>query len=126
MSNYEVVTSSPDSYPGVSGKVYTIHQKSDRVRGIPQYDDETIANAVCDALNKGHQLTAELRYMHNHVQQQAEVKTTFAPADEVLYYHVQDHLPVLVSMSSDAADRRSQVLAEAGYSEAVVTWMPVK
>jgi len=123
---YKVVTSSPAWYKGVTGKVYAIHDESDRVRGIPYYDVEETANSVCEALNNGDKLTAELRYKHNHISKTAEIITVFESAEDVLYYHVQDQLPATVSMSSDSAEHRRQALSEAGFSEPVVAWMPAK
>lgn len=126
MTKYHVVTSSPDWYKGVTGQVYTIYEGENRVRGIPHYDVESTANGVCDALTNGDQLIAELRYRHKYSPQSAEILTTFAPAEEVLFYHVQDQLPATISMSDDPAAHRAQALREAGYDEPVVSWLPVK
>lgn len=126
MTKYHVVASSPDWYKGVTGMVYTIHDGEKRVRGIPHYDVESTALAVCDALVNGDQLIAELRYMHKYVPKTAEILTAFAPAEEVLFYHVQDQLPETVPTSNDQAVRRIQALRDAGYDEPVVSWLPAK
>lgn len=126
MTKYHIVESSPDWYKGVTGLVYTIHEGENRVRGIPHYDVKGTASAVCDALNNGDQLIAELRYRHNYVPKTAQILTTFAPAEEVLFYHVQDQLHATISMSNDPAAHRAQALREAGYDEPVVSWMPAK
>ncbi|MGY2173903.1 hypothetical protein [Pseudomonas azotoformans] len=126
MTKYHVVASSPDSYKGVTGLIYTIYEGENRVRGIPHYDVESTANAVRDALINGDQLIAELRYRHKYTPQSAAILTTFAPAEEVLFYHVQDQLPATISMSNDPAVHRAQALKEAGYDEPVVSWLPAK
>lgn len=125
MPQYHVVTSSPDFYKGVTGKVFAIHDASGKVRGIPYYDVQSTADKVCEALNSGSQLRAELRYKHNHKPYEAEIITTYAPASEVLYYHVQDKLDPTVLMSRDSQQHREQALNQAGYSEPVVSWVPV-
>ena len=126
MTKYHVVASSPDWYKGVTGLVYTIYEGENRVHGIPHYDVESTAKAVCDALINGDQLIAELSYRHKHIPKTAEILTVFAPAEEVLFYHVQDQLLATVSMQSDSATHRAQALREAGYDEPVVSWTPVK
>lgn len=124
MAKFRVETSSPEFYKGVTGTVYTVHDEVGRVRGM-HYDDEQTANDVCNALNNGDQLSANLRYKHNQTEKSAVIPTTYSSAEDILYYHVQNDLPGTTSMSLDQSVHKALALSEAGYSEPSVTWLPI-
>ncbi|MGO4309996.1 hypothetical protein D3C81_1248690 [compost metagenome] len=125
MNKFRVVTSNPEWYKGGKGTIFTIHNESWPLRGLT-YEVESDAYSVCDALNRGEQLSAELKFKHDNLPQTVTILTALAPAQDVLYYHVQDKLSGTASMSLDSDLHKAQALREAGYSDPVVYWRVAK
>lgn len=122
MNKFRVVKRNPEWYKGGKGTIFTIHSESWPLRGLT-YEVESDAYSVCDALNRGEQLSAELKFKQGDLPQTVTILTALAPAQDVLYYHVQDGT---ASMSLDSDLHKAQALREAGYSDPVVYWRVAK
>lgn len=123
MSVYRIEESRPDWYKGL-GPIYQIHDDEGPIRQL-RWDYEPTAIAVCDRLNKGQELLAELSYKLHGKQMSAAIPTLFAENDDVFYAHVVNSLSPEDQSASTQAEKRS-ALSKNGYSEIIIHWEPIK
>lgn len=123
MPKYRIEESRPDWYKGL-GSIYQIHNETGPIRQL-KWDYQPTAVSVCDALNRGLELLAEISYKLNGKQVAAAIPAHFAENEEVLYSYAIDQLPESDQKAATVEEKRS-ILISNGYSEIIVHWEPIK
>ena len=123
MTQYRIEESRPDWYKGL-GPIYQIHDESGPIRRL-KWDYQPTAIAVCERLNNGLQLLAELSFKLNGEQMSVAIPAFFAENDEVLYAHVVESLPP-GDQQAMTLEAKRLALTKNGYTETIVYWEPIK
>lgn len=100
--------------------IYQIH---DDQGPIPQlrWDYEPLAKVICDDLNDGLDLLAEIQYKLNGQQQSLVISSQFAAAEDILYFLESQKLCECHRAHLTTEEKRSILLKE-GYSEISISW----
>ena len=123
MTQYRIEESRPDWYKG-SGPIYQIHNDAGPIRQL-KWDYQPTAAAVCEALNKGLELLAEVSYKLNGKPVAVAEAAHFAGADDVLYALEQEKLPP-EDQGAITTEQRRAVLLKNGYTDLRVDWETIK
>ena len=119
MPKYRIEESRPDWYKGL-GPVYQIHDESGPIREL-KWDYEPTAIAICDDLNNGRALLAEIHYKLNGKQVDTTGPIQFTENEDVVYFFEEEKLPK-EHQGAKTTDEKRKILREAGYSEIVIHW----
>ncbi|MBY8972757.1 hypothetical protein J1G33_20410 [Pseudomonas sp. P867] len=100
--------------------IYQIH---DAQGPIPQlrWDYEPLAKVICDDLNDGLDLLAEIHYKLNGQQQTLVIACQFAAAEDIIYVLESQKLCKYRRTPLTTAEKRLILLKE-GYSEISISW----
>lgn len=123
MSKYRIEQCRPDWYKGF-GPIYQIHDETGPLRRLG-WDYEPTALAVCERLNNGLELIAELNYKLHGKEASAVIPAHLAEPEAVLYAHVVDRLPEQDRAASSDEEKRD-ALRRNGYTEVRLYWEPIK
>lgn len=123
MPQYRIEESYPDWNKGL-GPIYQIHNEAGPIRRL-KWDYQPTAVSVCDALNNGLELLAEISYKLNGKAVAVAEAAHFAEDDDALYFLEEEKLPEADRGAATADDRRN-ALRNNGYSDIVIHWEPIK